>query len=305
MEKIKVVFYAALALSFFNLAGCEKVFSKKSPQPVIATNTDTLSADIKGTIVAKVNNQPITLEDLDAEIESFNGEVPADRPSEKIDTKDKKISYLKNVMIRRIIMAQAAADKGLNRKPDVGRALENFKQRLLAAELGRLEAEAVEVTSKEIEDYYNMAKEELKEPEERQLREIVTASEGDAKGILIELLQGGDFTTLAQSRSITASAKKGGDLGLIKKGVKSAQFDDVAFSSSLDIGKTSNYFKTAEGYTILRLEAKRGGKTKTLTELWDDIKTGLTFLKQQQKIEELISKLSSGAKIEVIESAIK
>ena len=303
MNNTRIIFYSVLVLSFFNLSGCEKIFPKKTP--VKPVKTDASHVEVKGTIVAKVNNQPVTLEDLDAEIESFNQEVPPDRPAEKIDTKDKKITYLKNVVIRRIIMAQAAADKGLDRKPEVERALDNLKQRILAAELGRLEAQAVEVTSKEIEDYYNMAKEELKEPEERQLREIVVASEGDAKSIMIELLQGGDFATLAQSRSITASAKKGGDLGFIKKGVKYVQFDDVAFSSSLDIGKTSNYFKTAEGYAILRLEAKRGGKTKTLTELWDDIKTGLTFLKQQQKIEELISKLSSGAKIEVIESAIK
>ena len=303
MNNTRIIFYSVLVLSFFNLSGCEKIFPKKTP--VKPVKTDASHVEVKGTIVAKVNNQPVTLEDLDAEIESFNQEVPPDRPAEKIDTKDKKITYLKNVVIRRIIMAQAAADKGLDRKPEVERALDNLKQRILAAELGRLEAQAVEVTSKEIEDYYNMAKEELKEPEERQLREIVVVSEGDAKSILIELLQGGDFVVLAQSRSITASAKKGGDLGFIKKGVKSVQFDDVAFSSSLEAGRTSNYFKTAEGYTILRLEAKRGGKAKTLTELWDDIKTGLTFLKQQQKIEELISKLSAGAKIEVIESAIK
>ena len=217
MDKIKVVFYSVLALSFFNLAGCEKIFPKKAPKAVIPANTETPAFEVKGTIVAKVNNQPIILEDLEAEIESFNEEVPADRPAEKIDTKDKKITYLKNVVIRRMIMAQSASDKGLNRKPEVERALENFKQRLLAAELGRLEAEAVEVTSKEIEDYYNMAKEELKEPEERQLREIVTASEGDAKSIMIELLQGGDFATLAQSRSITASAKKAETWDLLKK----------------------------------------------------------------------------------------
>ena len=79
----------------------------------------------------------------------------------------------------------------------------------------------------------------------------------------------------------------------------------MAFSSTLEVGKFNNYFKAAEGYYILKLEAKREGKVKSLSELWDDIKTGLTFLKKQQKIEELISKLSSSAKIEVIESAIK
>ena len=217
MNNTRIIFYSVLVLSFFNLTGCDKIFPKKTPQAGTPVKTETPALEVKGTIVAKVNNQPIILEDLEAEIESFNEEVPADRPSEKIDTKDKKITYLKNVVIRRMIMAQAASDKGLNRKPEVERALENFKQRLLAAELGRLEAEAVEVTSKEIEDYYNMAKEELKEPEERQLREIVVASEGDAKSIMIELLQGGDFTTLAQSRSITASAKKAETWGLSKK----------------------------------------------------------------------------------------
>jgi hypothetical protein len=39
--------------------------------------------------------------------------------------------------------------------------------------------------------------------------------------------------------------------------------------------------------------------------MWDDIKKGLTYLKQQQKLEEIIGKLSSEAKIEVYEGEIK
>ena len=42
-----------------------------------------------------------------------------------------------------------------------------------------------------------------------------------------------------------------------------------------------------------------------MSDLWDDIKNGLRFLKQQKKVEDLISKLSADAKIEVIESAVK
>ena len=73
----------------------------------------------------------------------------------------------------------------------------------------------------------------------------------------------------------------------------------------LDVGKTSNIFKGPQGYYILKLEAKRGGKQKTLSELWDDIKRTLTFLKQQQKLEELVSNVSKTAKININEGEIK
>jgi hypothetical protein len=53
------------------------------------------------------------------------------------------------------------------------------------------------------------------------------------------------------------------------------------------------------------LEAKRGGKQKPLSEMWDDINRGLVFLKQQKVIEDLIGKLSRDAKIEVTDGEIK
>jgi hypothetical protein len=39
--------------------------------------------------------------------------------------------------------------------------------------------------------------------------------------------------------------------------------------------------------------------------MWDDIKRGLTFLKQQQRIETLITNLSKDAKLEIYEGEIK
>jgi parvulin-like peptidyl-prolyl isomerase len=130
-------------------------------------------------------------------------------------------------------------------------------------------------------------------------------TEAEAKDILIQLLQGQDFATLAKERSKSASAKDGGDMGFIQKGKASAQFDAAVFSDSLETGKISSIFKGPEGYYIIKLEAKRGGKEKSLSEMWEDIKRGLTFLKQQQAIEDLIGKLSRDAKIEIYEGEIK
>jgi len=172
-------------------------------------------------------------------------------------------------------------------------------------ELVKDEAAKVEVSSAEIEDYYNKFKEQLKEPEERQIREIVVPTEAEAKDILIELLKGSDFAELARQRSKAPSASSGGDLGFLTKGKKFAQFDLVAFSETLEPGQYSNVFKGPDGYYIIKFEARRGGKVRSLSDMWEDIKRGLTFLKQQQRIEDLIGKLSQEAKIEVYEGEIK
>lgn len=301
---------AAFLCSLPVLTGCDKIpFGKKQQAPVVQAppvvpvqiNQD---AAVKGTIVAKVNNSYITLEDLKSEIETFNAAVEADSPAEKIDKREKKITYLKEGMVRKILLYQEALSRGLDKKEEIRKAIENLKQNLLVAELVREETTSVEPTQADVENYYNQNKDRLKEPEERRVREIVTATEDQIKEVNIELLKGGDFGALAQERSISASAKQKGDLGFIKLGSKSPQFDAIVFSPTLDTGKISSYFKGKDGYTIVKIEEKRGGKAKSLNELSTDIKKALAFFMQQQKIEDLIKKLESESKIEVQEGLI-
>lgn len=301
--KIKLSVIAVVVfIAFAAFLGCEKLnfLNPKKIEPKKITP----SRPVKGTVIAKVNNIPITLEELNREIDAYNN-MPDIKPEAKITTRDQKISYLKNEMMNKLLLYQDALDKGLDRKEEITEALENKKQELLVTELLRQEAEKIEVSSKEIEDSYNTYKEQLKEPEERQIREIVVPTEAEARDILIQLLQGTDFASLAKERSKSTSSKDGGDLGFIQKGKKSAQFDAAAFSDTLEVGKVSNILKGPEGYYILKLEAKRGGKQKSLSEMWDEIKRLLTFIKQQQKIESLIGKLSPEAKLEVYEGEIK
>ena len=300
----KYIILAVLFLSFGGILGCDKI-NEKFFSKTETKETTKEAATIKGPLVAKVNNISIGLDDFNQEIDLYNANVPADRPELKITTKEQKINYLKNEVVRRTLLYQDALDRRLDRNEDVARALDKTKRDLLVLQLIKEATQKIDVSSKEVEDYYNTYKEQLKEPEERQVSEIMVASEQDAKDILILLLQGGDFATLAKERSQAPSAKKSGDIGFIKKGTKSKQFDEVVFSEALDVDKISNIFKGVDGYYIVKIEAKRGGKQKPLSEMWDDIKRGLTFLKQQKMIEGMIGKLSSEAKIEVYEGEIK
>jgi len=294
----------------FGLVSCDKLPFKipflSSKEPAASQKQEASPIKVTGTIIAKVNNYPITLEDLNEEIENYNNLVQKDNPELKISTKEQKIEYLKNEMIRRNLIYQEALRRGLEKKDDIARILEKTKADLLVVELVREEAESVDASTQEINEYYDTYKDQLKEPEERQIREIVVPTEAEAKEIYIQLLQGADFATLAMQRSKATSAKNGGDLGFIKRDPKKfKEFDEAAFSDTLEVGKISSIFKGPDGYYIIRLEAKRGGKQMTLSEMWDDIKRALIFLKQQQKLENLIKQLSGNAKVEVYEGAIQ
>lgn len=305
MRKATGLFFAICFLVSF-LTGCDKVNFLTARKTLTGKKAVSQEAPaVTGTVIAKVNNAPVVLEELEEEVSSYNMMVPEDKPEAKISTREQKIDYLKNEMIRRKLLYQEALAKGLDRKDEVVRVLEKTKQDLLVVELIKAVAEEVDATSQEIEDYYNTYKDQLKEPEERQIREIVAATEPEAKDIMIQLLQGADFATLARDRSIAPSKDQGGDLGFVQPGQRSAQFDAAAFSDTLEAGRISSIFKDAGGYSILKLERKRGGGLKSLSEMWDDIKRGLTFLKQQQKIQDLVGALSRQAKIEIYEGEIK
>ncbi len=298
-----VLVLCLVGLFVFN--GCDKIPGLKKPAPKPKVEAAAPEPVVKGTVIARVNNIPITLEELNQEVEDYNAMIPEDKPEAKITSRDKKLDYLKNEMVRRVLLYQDALDRGLLNRDSLQRELEKTKQSLMVVELAKDEAKKVDVSSAEIEEYYNTYKSELKEPEERRVREIVVPTEAEARDILIQLLQGADFTALAKERSKSPSAANGGDLGMISKGKKFSGFDAVAFSESLDAGQVSNIFKGPDGYYIVKVEEKRGGKQKSLSELWDDIKRGLLFVKQQKQIEDLISKLSQKSKIEVYEGEIK
>ncbi len=304
--KKKLALCIISGLLFSSILGCDKFNPLPKKKVEVKTVNSPAAAIIpKGSVVAKVNNIAIGLDDLNEEISLYNDNVPNDRPENKIVTKEQKVAYLKNEVIRRALIYQDALDKGLDRDEEVRQALEKNKRDLMVMQDIKEITKNIDATSKEIEDYYNTYKEQLKEPEERQISEIVVGSEQEARDILIQLLQGADFATLARSNSKSSSAKDGGDLGFIQRQKKSAQFDAAAFSDSLEVGKVSSTFKTPEGWSIVKLEAKRGGKQKPLSEMWEDIKRALVFLKQQQALEELIGKLSRDAKIDIFEGEIK
>ncbi|MCM8771097.1 MAG: peptidylprolyl isomerase [Candidatus Omnitrophica bacterium] len=310
MRCLKILGLVFLSAAFF-MAGCENLpfFKKPAKAPVQPVVSEV--EEVKGTVIARVNNMVVTLEELNEQITSINKLADEQkRPQDKIDTRDKKINFLRNELIRQKLLYQEALRRSLDKKETVRRAIENVKISLLISELINDELGRIDVSSSEIEEYYNRYKSQLREPEQRNIREIRLATEEEARQVLRNYYDGMDFATLARQYSQADSAKNGGDLGFIslpreeKEMIRCDKFYEAAFSPVLEVGAVSSIFRCPDGWYIIKLEAKKEGKQKTLNEMWDDIKNGLKFIKQQQHMEKFISDLTTQAKISVDESKI-
>lgn len=300
----------AVSFFLFVFLGCDNLslFKSAPKKPASSGGVGVPAAGAK--VVAKVGKFYITADDLNKEVGDFNALVAAQGMAQnKIDGRDKKIEYLRNEMVRKYILYQEALDRGLDRRDDLQREIENYRISVLVKELLREEVEKINVSSKEIEDFYNQNKDLLREPEQRRILEIVTPTEDEAKQVYIDLLKGSDFATLAKQYSKAPSASKGGDLGFIPlelqpdKRIRFDKFYEMAFS--LEQGSISSIFKGPDGYYIIKVESIKKSEPKSLSELWDNIKSWLLFEKQQKAIADLAAKLSGETKIEIYEGKVE
>lgn len=303
---MKKSFFYFLILFALTLTGCEKF--KIGSTPVAPSATSAPAFKPEGTIIAQVGDMYITLEQLDQEIAEMNARFNRDSAPKKL-TPEEKTAYLKEVLVPRYLFYIEAKASGVDKDPKIKEQLLGVEISLVAGEFMAKQTVDQNPQPKEIEAFYEQYKDQLFRPtEERRIREILVSTEAEAKEILIELLKGADFATLAQERSKAESATKGGDLGFITKGQRGEdfkKFDETAFSPSLEDGQISSVFKDKKGYYIVRLEKSRGGQAPSLNEIYDQVKSTVVELKQRQKMQELNGKLAQKTKVSVYQEKVK
>jgi len=130
-----------------------------------------------------------------------------------------------------------------------------------------------------IQEYYKNHKEEFTTKEEIKLRMIMVPShsvDGNAASqkalaeeILSKLAGGADFERMAQMYSEDVSRDSGGDWGWIARKTLAPELEKVAFN--LPTKKISRIVELGGNYYILRVDEKRGGVTKALAEVRDEV----------------------------------
>ncbi|MFH0876825.1 MAG: peptidyl-prolyl cis-trans isomerase [Candidatus Omnitrophota bacterium] len=309
MRQARPVFITLLlVLCFVCLPACDQL--KNAFQPTLGPKNTAASAakpQPMGTVLAKVNSEVITLESFDEKIKNL-----ADlSPDLRIDNFEDKKTFLNDLVTQELIF-QEAKSRGIDKQKDVKNAVEEFGKSVMARQLVLDETKGLRVERAEIDAFYNTYRKDFAAPEEIKIREIVVASEPTAKDILISILQGGDFASIAREKSIAPTAAQGGDAGVIAKTDKFDRYREVI--TTMEIGQVSQIFKGPDGrHYIVKVEEKRGGGIPALMDklpgsdatLYDQIQSLLLQQKQAERIKTLTDKLRHDAKIETKEELLR
>ena len=317
MKRNRSVIYMApvllLGLLFFS---CKKTGDDK-PQQVPSSS----SANAK--IVATVNGDPITLAEFQERFAraGFKGERDAGRAvkEEFLNRLIERTMMLREAQRKRIKISQAeinnriAAFRNEHGKDvreeltGLGIDFEKWKsdiwedmmiERLLEREVYR----RVSVSSAEVRRYYQANPQEFEKPEQVRVRQIVVATEEEAKKVLEILHTGSDFAGVAHRMSTAPEAENGGDLGYFSQGEMPADFN-VVFS--LPKGGISGIVKSPYGYHIFKLVDKRNAGKISLEEASKEITEKLRREKEDKRYKQWQNELRSRTKFEVNYKALE
>ena len=159
----------------------------------------------------------------------------------------------------------------------------------------------VQVTKKEIDEYYKEHESDFNAPPGVRLQQIlliVPAGATDrevnrvreqAEQILKRVNEGEDFTALVKNYSQDPNAAAGGDMGVFRQGELFPALDKVAFT--LEVGEVSEVIQSPKGFHILRLLDRKDRKKMTEEERSEEIDVIIYNQKVENAFKEWLKEL--------------
>jgi peptidyl-prolyl cis-trans isomerase C len=200
---------------------------------------------------------------------------------------------IKEELVNREVLMQAAARQGLDKKADVITALDLARQDVLVRALFDAHIKANPVSDETLKKQYEELKVTMGDSEYK-ARHILVEKEDEAKAILADLAKGGDFNKIAKDKSKdTGSKDNGGDLDWGPAGRYVPPFA-AALKGMKKGDTTSKPVQTNFGWHIIRLDDVRPMKHPSFEEL----KPRFLQQAQQEQIQKLVMDLRGKAKVE-------
>jgi hypothetical protein len=191
----------------------------------------------------------------------------------------------------RVLVLEARA-RGLLKPGASAEDEEVAAQKLLADQV----VSGISVTEDEVAAHYRDHAEAFRAPEVITLRQILLSSESEARDVRRRLAKDPkSFELLAQSRSHSPEASKGGLMGTFRRGELPSELEAAAFA--LPVSGVSDVVPSPLGFHVLRVEARQSARERTLEECHDEIRALLIRQKSDQATRQFVRGLLARAKV--------
>ncbi len=198
---------------------------------------------------------------------------------------------IKEELVRREVLSQAARAKGLEKAASVQAQMDLARQAVLIRAYLQDYVKGHPVSDADVKAEYDKIKSQLGDKEYK-ARHILVDKEEDAKAIIAKLEKGEKIEDLAKQSKDPGSRDKGGDLGWANPAGFVKPFADAL--TKLEKGKfTTTPVKPEFGYHVIKLEDSRALKAPPFEEVKGQLKQRL----EQQVVERHIADLRGKATV--------
>jgi peptidyl-prolyl cis-trans isomerase SurA len=313
--------------------------------PLVA---DTVIEDI----VARINDSIITRSDVAKSKSELQDELKQQNiPTSDPRAKEKEKDVLRDLIDQQLLLSKGK-DLGITGDTELVKKLDDLRKQLKLETMEDLEQEAakqgvsfedfkagirnqiitqqvishevaphIQITDKEIQDYYNQHKADLEQPESVDLSEIlistgtsnvsvdpntppppddpakVTAAEEKANQLLASIKGGAKFDDVAKKSSDGPTADTGGELGQFKRGTLAKELEDLTFA--MKPGEVSNVIRTRQGFVILKVNEHTQAGMVPLAQVKERIQEAIYYEKLQPALRTYLTKLREDAYIDI------
>ena len=163
--------------------------------------------------------------------------------------------------------------------------------------------EPVEVSDKEIRDYYNAHLEDFRKKAEVLLYQILVKEKETAvkiRGILESDPQ--KFEEIARKESISMEASQGGRMGYFEEGTLPRDMEQVVFS--LKVNTISPVVESAYGFHIFKITSKKQGRLLYLDKVGPEIKEKLLSEKLRDAYQDFLATAKQNLSITIKKDAL-
>lgn len=319
---------------------------------VLALSVSLAADTVIEEIVARVNDSIITRSDMVKSREELQQELQQQNiPAADSRAKDKEKDVLRDLIDQQLLL-QKGKDLGITGDTELVKRLDDLRKQLKLDTLEDLEKEAqkqgvsfedykqgirnqiitqqvishevapkIQITEKEVQDYYNQHKAELEQPEAVDLSEIlvstgssnvnvdpnappppedpakVASAEDKAKQLLASIKAGAKFEDVAKKSSDGPTADQGGELGMFKRGMLAKELEDLTFG--INPGSVSDVIRTKQGFVILKVNQHTQAGIAPLKQVENRIQEALYYERLQPALRSYLTKLREDAYIDI------
>jgi parvulin-like peptidyl-prolyl isomerase len=307
--------------------------------PAATTPTDAPAEAAVGRVYMLVNGKPITVREYNQRLtytlknKYYHGRVPEGKEEEtRKELTDEMVNHIllledaekrgfkpDEAKIQQVLASEAAKNRNkpawLQQRDMLEAQLKTLVgQKSLLEQLEAAVKDVPEPTPAEVQNYYEQHLDLFTEPEKLRLSVILLKVDpslpvdewkqayDEAQKLADQIKAGADFAELARKYSGDKSAKNGGDMGYLHRGMVPAAIQEGV--DKFVVGEVSAPYKGLEGMSVFRLEDRLPAKKMEFKQVEERAKGLLMRDKRDLAWKSNLERLRSEAKLEVVTQPI-